>query len=82
MKASKYKCPICNGSDMTLRHEVNFVYSYEIDEDEPGFKNAEEFLSYKYDKRENKYSREYIECNTCKTQYPSTFLRIPWDQAP
>ena len=37
MKASKYKCPICNGSDMTLRHEVNFVYSYEIDEDEPGY---------------------------------------------
>ncbi|ROR23971.1 hypothetical protein EDD66_112102 [Mobilisporobacter senegalensis] len=74
MKENKFICPICNSSDMTLRHEVNFVYSYKIDIDEPGLKNSEVFLSYEYDKRENKYSREYIECNRCGTQYPNTFL--------
>ncbi len=74
MKEIEYKCPICNGSDLTLKHEASYVYSYKIDSDNPGLRNSEEFLSYQYDKRENTSNREYIECNQCGTQFPSSIL--------
>lgn len=74
MCKSRYQCPVCNGDDMTLRHEAGYVYSYALDEDEPGHNNEEEFLSYLYDRREQKESRTYIQCNKCGTQYPYTFL--------
>ena len=74
MQENKYKCPICNKSDMTLRYEASYVYSYVMDSDAPGLKNSEEFLSFLYDKREQKDTRTYIECNKCKTQYPYSFI--------
>jgi hypothetical protein len=74
MKDNEYKCPICNGSDLTLRHEASYVYSYKIDSDKPGLLNSDVFLSYQYDKRENTNSRNYIECNQCGTQFPCNFL--------
>jgi DNA-directed RNA polymerase subunit RPC12/RpoP len=74
MKEMEYKCPVCNGSDLTLRHEASYVYSYKIDSDKPGLMNSVEFLSYQYDKRENTNSREYIECNQCGTQFPCNML--------
>ncbi len=74
MSKSRYHCPVCNGDDMTLRHEAGYVYSYALDEDAPGHHNEEEFLSYLYDRREQRDSRTYIQCNKCGTQYPYTFL--------
>lgn len=74
MENNNYICPVCSSNDLTLRYEASYVYSYVIDKDAPGLKNSEEFLSFLYDKREQKDSRTYIECNKCGTQYPYTFL--------
>lgn len=81
METNNYYCPICNNKELTLRYEASYVYSYVIDEDAPGLKNSEEFLSFLYDKREQKDSRTYVECNHCGTQYPYTFLNEVLDQA-
>lgn len=70
----KHKCPICDSSELTMRYEASYVYSYVIDDDAPGRMNSDEFLSYLYDRRELTSSRTYIECNKCGTQYPPDFL--------
>jgi DNA-directed RNA polymerase subunit RPC12/RpoP len=74
MENTSYKCPVCSSRELTLRYEASYVYSYVIDSDAPGLNNSEEFLSYLYDKREQKDTRTYVECNQCGTQYPYTFL--------
>jgi hypothetical protein len=74
MEKNTYICPICKKSDLTLRYEASYIYSYVMDSDAPGLKNTEEFLSFLYDKREQKDTRTYIECNQCGTQYPYTLL--------
>ncbi|HKL80808.1 MAG TPA: hypothetical protein VJ888_10290 [Mobilitalea sp.] len=74
MKSEDYFCPICRSSDLIMRYEASYVYSYVIDSDAPGLNNSEEFMSYLYDKREQKDTRTFIECRQCGTQYPSTFL--------
>lgn len=74
MENAKYICPICSSKKLTLRYEASYVYSYVIDSDAPGLKNSEEFLSFLYDKREQKDTRTYVECNQCGTQYPYTLL--------
>lgn len=74
MENCDYKCPVCKSRDLTLRYEASYVYSYVIDSDAPGLKNSEEFLSFLYDKREQKDTRTFIECNNCKAQYPYAFL--------
>ncbi|MDF2538607.1 MAG: hypothetical protein K0S76_1628 [Herbinix sp.] len=74
MNTTNYICPICNGDHLVLRHEASYVYSYMVDSDAPGKENTETFLSYLYDKREQKDSREYIECTKCGAQYPYSFI--------
>ncbi len=74
MEKRVYMCPLCLGRDLVLRHEASYVYSYVVDSDIPGLQNSEEFLSYLYDKREQTFSRNYIECKTCGTQYPLQLL--------
>ncbi len=74
MEINHYRCPICNGKKLILRYEASYVYSYILDEDAPGLKNSEEFLSFLYDKREQTNSRTFIECYECGTQYPYTFI--------
>lgn len=74
MSKNHYQCPVCNSNEMTLRYEASYVYSYVLDEDAPGHKNEEEFLSFLYDRREQKDDKTYIECNKCGAQYPYTFL--------
>jgi glutaredoxin len=74
MENTPYKCPICKSNELTLRYEASYIYSYVVDSDAPGLKNSEEFLSFLYDKREQKDTRTYVECNQCGTQYPYTFL--------
>ncbi|MBH1941870.1 hypothetical protein I5677_13285 [Mobilitalea sibirica] len=75
MKDTNFVCPICSSKDLTLQHEASYVYSYKIDSDAPGLQNKEEFLSYLYDRREQKDSRYYIQCNHCGTQYPYSIFR-------
>jgi ssDNA-binding Zn-finger/Zn-ribbon topoisomerase 1 len=74
MNDNRYTCPICNNSKLILRYEASYVYSYVVDSDAPGLKNSDEFLSFLYDKREQKDTRTFIECNKCGTQYPYTFI--------
>lgn len=74
MEFNHYQCPICNCTNLTLRYEASYIYSYLLDADAPGLKNSEEFLSFLYDKREQKDTRTYIECSGCGTQYPYHLL--------
>ena len=74
MNDNRYACPICNNNKLILRYEASYVYSYVVDSDAPGLKNSDEFLSFVYDKREQKDTRTFIECNKCGTQYPYTFI--------
>jgi len=74
MNDNRYTCPICNNNKLILRYEASYVYSYVVDSDAPGLKNSDEFLSFLYDKREQKDTRTFIECNKCGTQYPYTFI--------
>lgn len=74
MEKSKYQCLVCDSSDLTLRYEANYVYSYVIDSDAPGLHNTDEFLSYLYDNREQTDSKTYVMCNNCGTHYPYHLL--------
>lgn len=74
MKSNKHSCPICNNNNLTLKYESTFIYSYLLDSDEPGRKNSDEFLSFLYDKREQKSNHQYIECCKCGTKYPYSFI--------
>lgn len=71
---SKHNCPVCNKENLVLRHEATYIYSYLIDENAPGKLNEETFKSFQYDKREQKDSREYIECEVCGSQFPSNYI--------
>lgn len=74
MESNPYKCPVCNSNELMLRHEASYIYSYVLDSDKPGLLNSEKFLSYDYDIREQKDSHKYIECQSCKSRFPDTFL--------
>ena len=76
MQNNEFMCPVCKSKDLVLKHEASYVYSYKIDSDQPGLRNSDIFLSYQYDKRENTSSREYIECNQCRTQFPYNILNL------
>jgi hypothetical protein len=60
-----------------IRYEATYVYSYFIDSDAPGLKNDREFLPFMFDNREQKDSKQYIECNSCMTKFPCFFNE--WD---
>ncbi|MCX8131477.1 MAG: hypothetical protein N3I35_15470 [Clostridia bacterium] len=66
-------CPLCNNTSFVVRYEATYVYSYYIDSDAPGIKNSHEFLPFMFDNREQKDSRQYIECISCKAIYPCYF---------
>lgn len=73
MENNRLICPACSSNELTAKYEAGYIYSYIIDSDAPGLKNTEEFLPFLYDNREQKEARQYVECNTCKTQYPCFF---------
>jgi uncharacterized protein YbaR (Trm112 family) len=66
-------CPVCNGDQLILKYEATYEYSYIIDSNAPGLNNIEELLPHMYDNREQKDTKQYIECSTCKTNYPCYF---------
>lgn len=66
-------CPICNDSHLILKYEATYEYSYILDSNAPGLTNTKELLPYMYDSREQKDAKQYLECSTCKTQYPCYF---------
>lgn len=66
-------CPRCHHSRFVVKYEASHVYSYAIDSDAPGRRNADEFLSFLYDKRELTKSDQYVECQSCGAKYPCSF---------
>ncbi len=66
-------CPVCSGDHLILKYEATYEYSYIIDSNAPGLNNTQEFLPHMYDNREQKDTRQYIECSTCGTNYPCYF---------
>lgn len=74
--SKKLTCPNCNGNQFLMKYEASYVYSYVIDSDSPGLKNKDEFLPFLFDKREQKYIDQYIECNICHTKYPCYFNQL------
>lgn len=66
-------CPICNGDHFVLKYEATYEYSYIIDSNAPGLNNTQELLPHMYDQREQKDTKQYIECRDCKTSYPCYF---------
>ncbi len=70
-------CPICNNNEFQIKYEATYVYSYNIDSDAPGQKNHEEFLPFLFDNREQKDTKQFLECNSCGTQYRCYFNQ--WD---
>lgn len=69
-------CPICKSSNFLIKYEATYVYSYLIDSDAPGTRNTEEFLPFMFDNREQKNTRQYLECNTCGSIYSCYFNHI------
>ena len=68
--SKEFYCPVCNSTNLTLRHEATYIYSYILDDNAPGLKNEDDFQSYLYDNRQEKEHCTYIECNVCATKYP------------
>ena len=71
--SKKLICSRCKSNSFEIKYEATYVYSYVIDSDAPGLNNRNEFLPYMYDSREQKSSKQYIECRSCKTKYPCHF---------
>lgn len=71
-------CPICNNNHFMIKYEAGYIYSYLIDSNAPGLKNDEEFLPFLFDRREQKETRQYIECSSCGSKYPCYFNH--WDK--
>ncbi len=63
------QCPKCSGKDFTAKYESTYVYSYTIDMNDDEADN----LPFLFDNRQKKDSKQYIECNGCKAQYPCEF---------
>lgn len=63
-------CPVCHNNRLVVKYEASHVYSYIIDTDAPGRKNTDEFLSFRYDKRELTDSDQYVECCSCGARFP------------
>ncbi len=74
MESKQYTCPVCKSKDLYFKHEASYVYSYLLDSDAPGIKNAEIFSPFLYDKRNQTSSLEYVECDNCKTRFQSDLL--------
>ena len=66
-------CPLCHNNYFVIKYESTFVYSYVIDQDAPGIKNTNEFLSFMYDNRDKKESKQYIECQSCGSKFLCSF---------
>ena len=70
-------CPVCKSNSFLLKYEATYVYSYFIDSDAPGLKNTDEFLPFMFDNREQKETKQFLECITCGSKYKCYFNQ--WD---
>lgn len=75
---NKLWCPVCNQNGFLIKHEATYVYSYIIDSDAPGLHNQQEFLPFLYDRREQKETKQFLECRTCGATFRCYFNQ--WDK--
>lgn len=77
MSENSLICPVCNNSNFLIKYEATYVYSYIIDSDAPGLRNKNEFLPFMFDNREQKDTKQFVECTTCGSQFRCYFNQ--WD---
>lgn len=70
------KCPVCGHRDFLIKYEATYVYSYVVDSNAPGLRNDYEFLPFMFDNREQKETKQFIECHTCRTKFPCYFNHL------
>jgi hypothetical protein len=65
------ECPKCNGNYFEVKREATYLYTYKL-ETPPADNNSEdqEALPFLFDNREKIGSKEYLQCESCGTQYP------------
>ncbi|MFP4698019.1 MAG: hypothetical protein ACLFMO_04865 [Eubacteriales bacterium] len=63
-------CPICNNNNFTAKHEATYIYNYKFT---TSGEIEEDFLPFLFDNREHLTSKQYIECDNCKSKYPCEF---------
>ena len=69
-------CPVCKNNNFLIKYEATYVYSYIIDSDAPGLRNTDEFLSFMFDNREQKDTKQYLECNNCGSIFNCYFNQV------
>lgn len=69
-------CPVCKNSNFLIKYEATYVYSYIIDSNAPGLRNTDEFLPFMFDNREQKDTKQYLECNTCGSIFNCYFNQL------
>lgn len=72
-KSKEIICPLCQGNRFFVKYEAGYIYSYLIDNNAPGVKNKKELLPFLYDSREQKESKQYVECTKCGAKFPCLF---------
>lgn len=77
MSENRLLCPVCNNSNFLIKYEATYVYSYIIDSDAPGLRNKNEFLPFMFDNREQKDTKQFVECITCGSKFRCYFNQ--WD---
>jgi hypothetical protein len=70
-------CPVCHNSNFLIKYQATYVYSYIIDSDAPGLRNKEEFLPFMFDNREQKDTKQFLECTSCGAMFKCYFNH--WD---
>lgn len=69
----KIQCPKCSGNDFRAIFESTYVYSYKIDSPKDISHKENDSLPFLFDNREQKNSKQYIECCECSSKYPCEF---------
>ncbi len=70
----RLQCPRCSGKDFTAKYESTYIYSYELGFPENDVDRSKTYtLPFLFDKRDQKNTRQYVECNNCGAQYPCEF---------
>lgn len=68
------RCPQCSGENFTAKYESTYIYSYKIEPPENQDNNHENHtLPFLFDDREQKSSKQYIECDDCGAKYSCEF---------
>lgn len=61
-------CPKCSGNHFRIKREATYLYTYKIENASDN--GVEEALPFLFDNREKIDGKEYLECESCQTQYP------------